>query len=68
MKWTSELRAGLLAFGFLILGLVMFYFAMRASVDRGWGYRYTDASGCKHYSNGRIERIECKQREPVHVE
>lgn len=60
MKWTSESREGLLGFGFLILGLVMFYFGLRASVDRGWGYKYTDESGCKHYANGYIERIECK--------
>lgn len=55
------MQTGLLAFGFVIFALTLFYFGMRASVDGAWRLNYTDDSGCKHYSNGYIERIECKQ-------
>jgi hypothetical protein len=61
VKNTSELLDGLLAFTFLICGLALFYFGMRASVEGRWRLKYTDDSGCKHYSNGYIERIECKK-------
>lgn len=53
----SDLRQGTVAFWFVLLGLILFFLAMRAATDHG--YKYTDDAGCKHYDDGYIERIEC---------
>jgi len=56
---SSQLREGVLAFTFLFLGLAIFLFGMYRAVNKSH-YRYTDDKGCKHFDEGYIERIECR--------
>lgn len=58
MMDREEVKNGVIGLGLLIIVLFFFFLAMR-EVSEPSRYRYTDDSGCQHYDEGKMERIEC---------
>jgi hypothetical protein len=56
---TDEVKNGIMAIIALFFAFAFFLYGMDKAVERGAGYKFTDAKGCEHYYEGYIEVIDC---------